>query len=73
MKFDLQGLQSTAPRQYPYLVKSFGEDSLSDLERQLLHSLCNMGWERVMRSLEKLHERRDLPAWLEEGFAELFQ
>ena len=47
--------------------------SLSDQEEQLLHSLRNLGRERAMRSLEKLRERRDLPAWLEEGFAELFQ
>ena len=45
MKLDLQGLQSTAPR-------------------QLLHSLRNMGLECAMRSLEKLCERHDLPAWL---------
>ena len=44
-----------------------------DQEKQLLHSLRNMGRERAMRSLEKLRERRDLPAWLEEGLAELFQ
>ena len=57
----------------PELVESFGEDSFSDQEKQLLHSLRNMGPERAMRSLEKLRERRDLPAWLVEGFAELFQ
>ena len=46
---------------------------LSDQEEQLLHSLRNVGRERAMRSLEKLRERHDPPAWLWEGFAELIQ
>ena len=46
---------------------------LSDQEEQLLHSLRNMGRERAMRSLKKLCENHDSPAWLWEGFAELIQ
>ena len=46
---------------------------LSDQEEQLLHSLRNMGPERAMRSLEKLREKHEPPAWLWEGFAELIQ
>ena len=64
---------SVTTESVPKLVEPFGEDSLSDQEKQLLHSFRNMGRERAMRSLEKLRERRDLPAWLEEGLAELFQ
>ena len=50
----------------PELVESFSEDSSSDQEKRLLHSLRGMGQERAMRSFEKLRERRDLPAWLAE-------
>ena len=45
--------------------------SLSDQEKQLLHSLRNMGRERAMRRLEKLRERNDPAGWFWEGFAEL--
>ena len=45
--------------------------SLSDQEKQLLHSLRNMGRERATRSLKKPRERHDPLAWLWEGFAEL--
>ena len=64
---------SATAESVPELVESSGEDTFSDQEKQLLHALCNMDRERAMRCLEKLRETRDLPAWLEEGFAELFQ
>ena len=64
---------SATTESVPELVESFGEDFFSDQEKQLLHSLRNMGRERAMRSLEKLREKRDLPSWLDEGLAELFQ
>ena len=74
MKLDLQVCEAQHhDRIRTQLEESFGEDSFSDQEKQLLHSLRNMGRERAMRSFEKLRERRDLPAWLAEGFAELFQ
>ena len=44
---------------------------LSNQEEQLLHSLRNLGRERAMRSLPKLREKHDPPAWLWEGFAPL--
>ena len=47
--------------------------SLTDQEKQLLHSLRNMGWRRAMRRVEKLRERHDHLAWLWGGFAELIQ
>ena len=36
--------------------------SLSNQDKQLMHSLRNMDLELAIRSLEKLHEKRDLPA-----------
>ena len=38
----------------PELVELFGEDSSSDIEERLLHSLRNVGQERARRVLEKL-------------------